>query len=64
MKDFNRLTFSKTKNKNKKYFCKSCLQCFSSENILLDHRKDSLLINGGHNVKLAKGFVAFKNVNR
>ena len=27
MKDFNRLIFNKTKYKNKKWFCKSCLQC-------------------------------------
>ena len=25
--DFNRFMFHKTKQKNKKYFCKSCLQC-------------------------------------
>ena len=31
IKDFNRFMFQKTKNKNKKYFCKSCLQCFSSK---------------------------------
>ena len=30
MKDFNRFMFHKMKNKNKKNFCKSCLQCFSS----------------------------------
>ena len=29
IKDFNRLMFNKTRNKNKKYFCKSCLQCES-----------------------------------
>ena len=46
-KDFNRLIFNKTKNKNKKYFCKSCLQCFSSEKVLNEHKKDCLLINGG-----------------
>ena len=40
IKDFNRLMFNKTKNKNKKYFCKSCLQCFSSENVLNEHKKD------------------------
>ena len=28
IKDFNRFMFDKTKNKNKKWFCKSCLQCF------------------------------------
>ena len=31
IKDFDRFIFNKTKNKNKKYFCKSCLQCFSSK---------------------------------
>ena len=29
IKDFDRLMFHKAKNKNKKYFCKSCLQCLS-----------------------------------
>ena len=46
IKDFNRLIFNKTKNKNKKYFCKSCLQCFSSEKVLIKHREDCLMING------------------
>ena len=63
-KDFNRLMFNKTKNKNKKYFCKSCLQCFTSENVLSDFQKDCLLINKGQNVKLEKGFISFKNFNR
>ena len=29
IKDFNRFMFHKTKNKSKKWFFKSCLQCFS-----------------------------------
>ena len=33
IKDFNRFMCNKTKNKNKKYFCKCCLQCFSSEKV-------------------------------
>ena len=45
IKDFNRLIFSKTKNKNKKYFCKSCLQCFRSENVLERHKGDCFMIN-------------------
>ena len=56
--------FNKTKTKNKKYFCKSCLQCFSSQNVLNEHKKDCLLIDGGQNVKLEKGFITFKNFNR
>ena len=30
IKNFGRFMFHKTKNKNKKWFCRSCLQCFSS----------------------------------
>ena len=64
IKDFNRLMFNKTRYKGKKYFCKSCLQCFSSESVLDSHKKDCLLINGGQNVKLEKVFIEFKNFNR
>ena len=56
--------FNKTRHKGKKYFCKSCLQCFSSESVLNEHKKDCLLINNGQNVKLEKGFIEFKNFNR
>ena len=35
--------FNKTKNKTRKYFCKYCLQCFSSEKILIEHKKDFML---------------------
>ena len=64
IKDFNRLMFNKTKNKNKKYFCKSCLQCFSSEKVLIKHGQDCSSINGGQNARLEKGFIEFKNFNR
>ena len=36
----------KQKNKNKKYFCKGCLQCFRSEKILIEHKENFLIING------------------
>ena len=39
IKDFNKLMFNKTKNKNKKYFCKYCFQCFSSEKTLAKYKK-------------------------
>ena len=38
-KYLNRIMFNKTKDKNKKYIFKSCLQCFSSENFLNEHKK-------------------------
>ena len=39
IKVFDRSMFSKTKNKCKKYFCDCCLQCFSSEKTLTEHKK-------------------------
>ena len=38
MKDFNRFMFKQTKHKNKKRFCMHCLQCFSSERVLNNHK--------------------------
>ena len=56
--------FHKTKNKNKKWFCRSCLQCFSSKNVLTNHKKHCLCINGAQYVKLEKGMIEFKNYRR
>ena len=39
IKDFNRFMWNKTKNENRKYFCKCCLQCFSGEKVLINIRK-------------------------
>ena len=55
IKNFDRLMFHKTKDKNKKYFCKSSLQCFSSKNVLNNHKEVCLRINGTQSVKLEKG---------
>ena len=52
--------FHKTKNKNKKYFCKSCLQCFSSKNVLTEHKKVCLNVNGAQSVRFEKGAIKFK----
>ena len=51
----------KTKNENKKWFCKSCLQFFSSKNVLTEHKEDCLIINGKQSVKLEKGTIEFEN---
>ena len=45
IKDFYRFMFHKTKNKNKKYICKSCLQCFSSKCVLIEHIEVCFSIN-------------------
>ena len=46
IKDFDRFMFHKTNNNNKKYFCKSCLQCCSSKNVLTEHKEICLSFNG------------------
>ena len=61
IKDFNRFMFHKTKNKNKKWFCRSCLQCFSKENVLIKHKEDCLSINGNQSVELEEETIEFQN---
>ena len=45
IKDFNKFMFNQTKNKNKKHFCMHCLQCFSSERVLNDHKDICIQVN-------------------
>ena len=61
IKDFDRFMFHKTKKKNKKCFCKTCLQCFSSNNVLAEHKEVCSSINGTQSVRLEKGTIEFKN---
>ena len=64
IKDFNRLMFNKTKHKSKKNFCLHCLQCFSTEKILKDHKDICFVINGNQAVKMPnakKNIVKFNN---
>ena len=46
IKDFDRFIFHKTKNKNKKWFFRSCLQCLNRESVLIKHKENCLSING------------------
>ena len=50
IKDFGRFMFNNTKHRNKKHFCNCCLQCFSSKEILTEHKKDCFVINGKQSV--------------
>ena len=49
------------KIRNKKWFCKSCLHCFSSENVLIKDKENCLSINGMQSIKVEKGIVEFEN---
>ena len=63
IKDFNKFMFSQTKHEHKKYFCMYCLQCFSREDVLTEHKNNCLSINGKQAIKMPeKGEqVFFKN---
>ena len=60
VKDFNKFMFNKTKNQNKKCFCKYCCKCFSSERIFLEHNEISLKMNGKQTVNLKSGLIELK----
>ena len=64
IKDFNRFMFHTTKNKYKKGFCKSCFQCFSSENVLTKHKEVHLSITGKQSVKLEKEIIELENYSK
>ena len=55
------LCFTKQKIKNGNYFCNSCPQCFSSKNVLTEHIKVCLSINGAQSVRFEKGMIKFKD---
>ena len=61
IKDFDIFMFHKTKNKNKKWFCKSCLQSFNRESVLIKHKENCLSINGKQSVILEKAIIEFEN---
>ena len=52
IEDFNRFMFNQTKYEGKKHFCMNCLQCFSSERVLNDHRDNCIQVNGTQAVKM------------
>ena len=65
IKDFNKFIFNKAKCKNKKHFCKCCLQCFSSEIISVKHKETCFKINGKQTIKLRSGSIMqLNNVNK
>ena len=44
--------YNKTKHKERKHFCMHCLQCFSSERVLSDHKDNCITVNGTQAVKI------------
>ena len=63
IKDFNKFMFNQTKHEQRKYFCMYCLQCFSREDVLTEHKNNCISINGKQAINMPeKGDkVYFKN---
>ena len=49
---FTKFMYHQTKYKARKNFCMYCLQCFSSEKVLADHKNNCLQINGEQAIKM------------
>ena len=66
IKDCNRLMYSQVKAKNVhiKHFCMTCLQNFTTKEILNNHRERCLLINHTEAVKYETGIIKFKNYGK
>ena len=66
IKDFNKFMFNQTKHEHKKYFCMYCLQCFSREDVLTEHKNNCISINGKQAINMPKkgDKVFFKNYHK
>ena len=63
IKDFNKFMFKQTKHEHRKYFCMYCLQCFSREDVLTEHKNNCISINGKQAINMPEkdDKVYFKN---
>ena len=55
--------YNQTKHEHRKYFCMYCLQCFSREDVLAEHKNNCISINGKQAIKMPEegDKVYFKN---
>ena len=66
IKDFNKFTYNQTERKEKKHFCMYCVQCFSSEHVLTNHKENCLQINGTQAITMPEkgSTVKFNNFHK
>ena len=51
IKVFNKFMYNQTKHEHRKHFCMHCLQCFTSEKVLNNHKENCITINGAQAIK-------------
>ena len=52
IQNFDKLMYNFTKYKDTKHFCKRCLHCFSSKNLLERHQPDCFALNGTQAIEM------------
>ena len=52
MKDFNSYMYNQTHHKERKHFCMYCLQCFSKEHVLKDHKNVCMAVNKKQTIEM------------
>ena len=63
LSDFNKFMFNQTKHEERKHFCMYCLQRFSSERVLTNHKEICIKINGEQAIKMPEYFSKVKFTN-
>ena len=64
IKDLNSLMHRKTKRKGRKHFCMHCLQSFTTEEVLNNHKEKCLTVNGTQKSTYEEGIIEFKNFDK
>ena len=67
IKDFSTFMYNQSKHKERKHFCMHCLQCFSSESVLVKHANNCLTMNGSQAINMPKqgeNIIKFNNFHK
>ena len=67
IKDFNAFMYNQSNHNEKKHFSMYCLQCFSSESILVKHTNNCLMINGNQAINIpeqGENILKFNNFHK
>ena len=67
IKDFNKFMYDITNNKKRKHFCMYCLQHFTSERVLNNHKENCIQVNGTQAIKMPdknNNILKFNNAHR
>ena len=67
IKDFNKFMYNQTKHKERKHFCMHCLQNFSSDRVLNNHKENCIQINGTQAIRMPNkdnNILKFTNFNK